>query len=137
MERHIQPLAMKNLRHKVGHQGEYHTTWEESLSLNVTKVDHGHATKVVKCLHWCYAFTTLSNWKGFSSCSRPYMLTGKLGAAKRITISRTVIVRLGDRIYFRRIPTIHGASLTAWRQTILHPNGMVHTPRNQLGLVKL
>jgi hypothetical protein len=65
------------------------------------------------------------------------MLTEKLGAAKRITISCTVIVRSGARIDFRRIPTIHGTSLTAWRQIIPHPNSMVHTPRNQLGLVEL
>jgi hypothetical protein len=65
------------------------------------------------------------------------MLTEKLGAAKRITISCTVVVRSGDMIDFRLIPTIHGTSLTACRQTIPHPNSMVHTPRNQLGLVEL
>jgi hypothetical protein len=65
------------------------------------------------------------------------MPTEKLSAAKRITISCTVIVRSGDRINFRRISNIHGPSLTAWRQTIPHPNNMVHAPRNQLGLVEL
>jgi hypothetical protein len=37
---------------------EHHTTWEESY-LEFTKVDHGHATIVVRGLHWCYEFPTL------------------------------------------------------------------------------
>jgi hypothetical protein len=137
MERHVQPLAMKNLRHEVGHQGGYHTTWEESFlerhkGRSWPRDESRGGCASVLCIHY-----SLSNRKGLSSCSGPYMLTEKLGAAKRITISCTVIVRSGDRIDFRRITSIHRTSLTACRQTIPHPNSMVHTPRNQLGLIEL
>jgi hypothetical protein len=133
--RHIQPLAMK--RHEVGHQGEYHTAWEESFlerhkGRSWLCDESRKAFALVLCVYY-----SLSNRRGLSSCSGPYMPTEKLSAAKRITISCTVIVRSGDRIYFRRISTIHGTSLTACRQTIPHPNSMVHTPRNQLDLVEL
>jgi hypothetical protein len=136
-ERHIQPLAMRNLRHEVGHQGEYHTTWEESFlerhkGRSWPCDESREAFALVLCVYY-----SLSNRKGLSSCSGPYMLTEKLGAAKRITIFCTVIVRSGARIDFCRIPTIDGTCLTAWRQTIPHPNSMVHTPRNQVGLVEL
>jgi hypothetical protein len=128
---------MKNLRHEVGHQGEYYTTWEESFlerhkGRSWPCDESLEAFALVLCVHY-----SLSNRKGLSSCSGPYMLTEKSNAAKRITISCTVIVRSGARIDFRRITTIHETSLTAWRQTIPHPNNMVHTPRNQLGLVEL
>jgi hypothetical protein len=127
---------MNNLRHEVGHQGEYHTTWEESFlehhkGRSWPCDESREAFALVLCVYY-----SLSNWKGLSSCSGPYMLTEELSAAKGITISCTVIVRSGDRIDFRRIPTIHGTSSTAWRQTIPHPSSMVHTPRNQLCLAE-
>jgi hypothetical protein len=137
MERHIQPLAMNNLRHEVGHQGGYHTTWEESFlerhkGRSWPCDESREACVLVLSIHY-----SLSSRKGVSSCSVPYMLTEGLAAARRIPISCTVIVRSSARMDFRRIPTIHRTSLTAWRQTIPHPNSMVYTPHNQLGLVEL
>jgi hypothetical protein len=61
------------------------------------------------------------------------MPTEKLGAARRITISCTVIVHSGARIDFGRISTIFLHRTEADNSAL----NMVHTPRNQLGLVEL